>query len=232
MLYLYSSTFVYLARIFSVQLERQGMDLNLNQSQSRKDHGEKQHLAARMEAMDKYVLRDVNVLFEWRQFKGVWICRRLRDLEAQNRELLQTVAKREESIHQASVSSNNFLFLIHLFLRNNQRINVSCLDIYFCNYIIIHVVQPANSNIKLHDVALCTLLVGSVFRISSLVLTVATWREVARKLVSCETVGAGGHRVTKSNWNCEREKCCEGECTSPKLIYKALLNTLLSSSLN
>ena len=53
MLYKYSSTVVYLPRIFSVQLERQGMDLNLNQSQSRKDHGEKQHLAARMEAMDK-----------------------------------------------------------------------------------------------------------------------------------------------------------------------------------
>ena len=108
MLYKYSSTVVYLPRIFSVQLERQGMDLNLNQSQSRKDHGEKQHLAARMEAMDKYVVRDVIFLFVWRQCKGVWICRRLRDLEAQNRELLQTVAKREESIHQASVSSNTF----------------------------------------------------------------------------------------------------------------------------
>ena len=33
----------------------------------------------------------------------LFVARRLRDLETQNRELLQTVAKREESIHQANV---------------------------------------------------------------------------------------------------------------------------------
>ncbi len=47
-------------------------------------------------------------------FKNVFclhliICRRLREVEDQNRELLTVAAKREETIHQATVSKHSYI---------------------------------------------------------------------------------------------------------------------------
>ena len=57
-----------------------------------------------------YVQQLYKVLHPWTVLN--MFDRRLHDLEAQNRDLLHTIAKREEALHQANVCSHLFHFTL------------------------------------------------------------------------------------------------------------------------